>query len=137
MLLELWSAEALELKHRVVGGVMPVRCREVGQRPPESLSPRFYDVNSTSEEDREKSLSPQLRMIPFESNLHVFSSAAVTDVMKIRKGSERAALPRGGSWKLEPPLPWNERKEMEGEKKRTFFCTLTSHLIRYTCPTTR
>lgn len=72
MLLELWSAEAPELKHGVVGGVMPVRCREVGQRPPEALTPGFYHVNSTSEDP--ENVSPQLRMIPFESNLHVFPS---------------------------------------------------------------
>lgn len=54
--MEPWSAEAPELKHRVVGGVMPVRCREVGQRPPESLTPEFYDVNSTSEDPEKVSL---------------------------------------------------------------------------------
>lgn len=71
MLLELWSAETPELKQRVVGGVMPVRCREVGHRPPESLTPGFYDVNSTCEYPQKVSLH-NCGYIPFESNLHVF-----------------------------------------------------------------
>lgn len=70
MLLELWSAEAPELKQRVVGGVMPVRCREVGQRPPESLTSGFM-MRTQQAKTQRKSLST-LRMIPFESNLHVF-----------------------------------------------------------------
>ena len=39
--MELRRAEALGLKQGVVGGLMPVRCREVGQRLPESLMSGF------------------------------------------------------------------------------------------------
>lgn len=64
MLLEWWSAEAPELKRGVVGGLMPVRCKEVGQRLPESC------VSGPEEEEPGESslmsrfLAPHLHRLP-------------------------------------------------------------------------
>lgn len=62
MLLELWSAEAPELKQGVVGGLMPVRCRKVGQRLSESLTSGF--MRWTQQEEPRESLSPHLEWFP-------------------------------------------------------------------------
>lgn len=68
MLLELWR----ELKQGVVGGLIPVGWREVGQRLPESRTSGF--MKWTPQWEPKESLSPYPQMNFFESNLYVFSS---------------------------------------------------------------
>ncbi len=78
MLLELRRAEAPELKQGVVGGLMPVRCGEVGQRLPESLMSGFT-MRAEQEEPQRKfpqvsvSLSSP-RMASSKPNLHALFS---------------------------------------------------------------
>lgn len=110
MLLELWSAEAPELKQGAVGGLMPVRCREVGQRLPESLMSGFM-MWTQREEPRESSphVSVSLsspRMVASESNLHVLFFAVVTDVAKIRRERADSVPPGRTQWDGTTSLPF-------------------------------
>lgn len=102
MLLELWSAEALGLKQGVVGGLMPVRCREVGQRLPESLMSGFM-MRTQQEEPRESCLVSQCvslsspRMVSSEPNLHVLFPQLSQMWQRLGKRERRLCTPWGGT----------------------------------------
>lgn len=107
MLLELWSAEALGLKQGVVGGLMPVRCREVGQRLPESLMSGFM-MRTQQEEPRESCLVSQCvslsspRMVSSEPNLHVLFPQLSQMWQRLGKRERRLCTPWGGRNETEP-----------------------------------